>query len=80
MLNDAGSPTVLNCTFRKNTTWTSYGASGFDDGNFSLESTYIYLPETSGAAVFNRGGSPTFQNCVFEENVCFGVPVPEYVI
>ncbi|MHC4316895.1 MAG: right-handed parallel beta-helix repeat-containing protein, partial [Planctomycetota bacterium] len=72
MLNDAGSPTVLNCTFRKNTTWTSYGASGFDDGNFSLESTYIYLPETSGAAVFNRGGSPTFQNCVFEENVCFG--------
>ncbi|NIP25716.1 MAG: hypothetical protein GWN67_15465, partial [Phycisphaerae bacterium] len=72
MLNDAGSPTVLNCTFRKNTTWTSYGVSGFDNGNFSPESTYIYLPETSGAAVFNRDGSPTFQNCVFEENVDFG--------
>ncbi|MDH4239572.1 MAG: right-handed parallel beta-helix repeat-containing protein [Phycisphaerae bacterium] len=76
MLNDAGSPTVLNCTFRKNTTWTSYGEidgeSGFDDGSLGLESTYIYLPETSGAAVFDRDGSPTFRNCLFEENVAFG--------
>jgi len=76
MLNDSGSPTVINCTFRKNTTWTWYGQidgeSGFDDGNPSLESTYIFLPETSGAAVFNRDGSPTFRNCIFEENVAFG--------
>jgi predicted outer membrane repeat protein len=76
MLNDAGSPTVINCIFRKNTTWTFYGQidgqSGFDDGNPSLESTYIYLPETSGAAVLNLNSSPTFRNCIFEENVCFG--------
>jgi predicted outer membrane repeat protein len=76
MYNDSGSPTVLNCTFRKNRTWTWYGQingeSGFDGGNLSSESTYIYLPETSGAAVFNRDGSPTFSNCLFEENVCFG--------
>ncbi|MDH4238283.1 MAG: right-handed parallel beta-helix repeat-containing protein [Phycisphaerae bacterium] len=76
MYNDSGSPTVINCTFRKNTTWTWYGQidgeSGFDDGNPSLESTDIYLPETSGAAVFNRDGSPTFRNCLFEDNVAFG--------
>jgi predicted outer membrane repeat protein len=76
MLNDYGSPTVINCIFRKNTTWTWYGQidgeSGLEDGNLSLESTYIFLPETSGAAVFNRDGSPTFRNCILEENVCFG--------
>lgn len=76
MLNDAGSPTVLNCTFRKNTTSTWYGQidgqSGVDDESISHASTYIYLPQTSGAAVFNRDSSPTFQNCTFEDNVCFG--------
>ena len=76
MLNDSGSPKVLSCTFRKNTTWTWYGQidgeSGFDGVSFRLESTYIYLPETSGAAVLNSDGSPKFSNCIFEENVCFG--------
>lgn len=76
MLNDSGSPTVMHCIFRKNTTWTSYGQidgeSGFDDENLSFDSTYVFLPVTSGAAVFNRDGSPTFQNCIFEDNVCFG--------
>ena len=76
MCNDSGSPKVANCTFRKNRTWTWYGQidseNGIDDGSLSLESTYVFLPVTSGAAVFNRDGNPTFQNCTFEDNVCFG--------
>jgi len=86
MYNACGSPTVLNCTFRRNTTRSQYGCSGSGcpaeadaqalaaAGGFycSCASFTTYLPATCGAGMFNCSGSPTLHNCRFEENISFG--------
>jgi len=86
MYNACGSPTVLNCTFRRNTTRSPYGCSGSGcpaeadaqalaaAGGFycSCASFTTYLPATCGAGMFNCSGSPTLHNCRFEENISFG--------
>jgi len=86
MYNACGSPTVLNCTFRRNTTRSPYGCSGSGcpaeadaqalaaAGGFycSCASFSTYLPATCGAGMFNCSGSPTLHNCIFEENISFG--------
>jgi predicted outer membrane repeat protein len=86
MYNARGSPTVLNCTFRRNTTRSPYGCSGSGcpaeadaqalaaaSGFYcSCASFSTYLPATCGAGMFNCSGSPTLHNCRFEENISYG--------
>ncbi|MGB2807454.1 MAG: right-handed parallel beta-helix repeat-containing protein [Sedimentisphaerales bacterium] len=80
MYNDSGSPTVNNCTFYGNTSWTIYAYScpedTFDTGVLDFDVSFdlmdIFMPETSGAGIYNCNSSMTLRNCKFEENMAFG--------
>jgi hypothetical protein len=83
MYNARGSPTVLNCTFLRNTTRSPYGCSGSGcpaeadaqalaaAGGFYCSCTCWRLG-TGGTGMFNCKGRPTLHNCRFIENVTFG--------
>jgi predicted outer membrane repeat protein len=85
MYNVSGSPTVINCTFLRNTTRSPYGWSG-DGCTCGAEAEALalgasggpycsctcWMVRTCGAAMFNCKGSPTLRNCRFIENVTFG--------
>ena len=58
MYNHCGNPTVVNCSFRRNSTR-------------GLGCCFPYMG-TGGGGVFNSQSSPTFRNCRFEENLAFG--------
>ena len=58
MYNHCGNPTVVNCSFRRNST-RGFGCC------------FPYMG-TGGGGVFNSQSSPTFRNCRFEENLAFG--------
>jgi len=81
--NVSGSPTVLNCTFLRNTTRSPYGCSGDGcpaeaDAQAVAAAGGLYcsctcsMVETCGAGMFNCKGSPTVRNCRFIENIAFG--------
>jgi predicted outer membrane repeat protein len=80
MYNDSGSPTVTNCTFYRNTSWTIYAYScpentydtGIPDFDFSFDLMGIFMRDTSGAGIYNFNSSMTLRNCTFEENISFG--------
>jgi predicted outer membrane repeat protein len=80
MYNDSGSPTLVNCTFYRNTSWTIYiydcPDNTFDTGilDFDVSSDLVdfFMPETSGAGIYNLNSSMTLRNCTFEENMAFG--------
>ena len=83
MYNASGSPTVLKCTFRRNTTRSQYGyrANGYPspetltsslDPGAGYYCSYCPLVKTCGAGMFNCSANPTLSNCAFEENISFG--------
>ncbi len=71
MYNDNGSPTVINCIFRYNLSWTCGG------GVLNSESSPIFIncifsenmADRYGGAIFNSNSSSTFINCVFVNNL-----------
>ena len=81
--NVSGSPTVLNCTFLRNTSRPPYGCVGSGcppeadaqalaaGGGFYCSCT-CWRMGTGGAGMFNCKGSPTLRNCRFIENIAFG--------
>ena len=70
MYNDAGSPTVRNCTFVDNFALNYGGGMCNDTGSSPLvvNCRFIGNSATDGGAVDNEYGSPTFMNCVFAGN------------
>ncbi|MCG8407426.1 MAG: hypothetical protein MI923_19680 [Phycisphaerales bacterium] len=70
MHNDAGSPTVVDCTFRQNR-GSPGGAVNNENGSSPLfqECTFRqHVNASRGGAVYNLDSSPMFENCLFEDN------------
>jgi len=70
MYNDAGSPTVTNCTFRQNSAnWSGGGMHSWNKSRptlinctFTLNSAYL------GGGMCNNNSDPTLINCIFRAN------------
>jgi parallel beta-helix repeat protein/predicted outer membrane repeat protein len=87
MYNNSGSPTVLNCTFLRNSAkliWSPVRIAG-GGGMFNLNSspalqnckfveniTFTGELISAGGAMFNINSNPTLVNCVFSGNVATG--------
>ena len=71
MYNDAGNPTVTNCTFSGNNA-TSYGGGMYNDGGSNpIVSNCTFSGNNSGygGGMHNReNSSPTVSNCTFSGN------------
>jgi len=61
MYNHCGNPTVVNCTFQRNSTR-------------GRDCCFPYIG-AGGGGVFNLQSSPMFRNCCFEENLAYGADV-----
>lgn len=77
MLNEQGSPTVRNCTFRRN--YANRGGGGvLNSGDLSAQSTpqfvncifdgNVVTGTGPAGGVFNIDSAPTFTNCLFVGN------------
>ncbi len=70
MYNDAGSPTVSNCTFSRNA--ASWEGGGMYNGSGSPTVTHCMFRKNGaggGGGMYNDGGSPTVTHCMFRENI-----------
>lgn len=73
MYNDAGSPTVTNCTFSNNSTRPTGGGAGMFNGNGSnptmTNCIFTGNSANAGGAMHNDNeSSPTLTNCTFIAN------------
>jgi len=74
MYNESGSPTLVNCTFKRNTAtnegWS--GCEGVGEGPGEESSSECgYVPGTSGAGVYNSSSNPILIDCKIIENIVF---------
>jgi L-ascorbate metabolism protein UlaG (beta-lactamase superfamily) len=85
--NDFGSPTLVNCTFKKN--WANNGGGLFNEsGNLMLFDCVLKGNYSNyGGGIFNWRGSPLFRNCRFSSNfaqhsgggIWYGNANPEFI-
>ena len=69
MYNDAGSPTVSNCTFSGNKANDSGGGIFNDNGSPTVtDCTFSGNNSSYGGGMVNSAGSPTVSNCTFSQN------------
>ena len=70
MINYAGSPTVINCTFTHN--WTDFDGGGmcnYDSSPTLINCTFSANASwDDGGGVYSQGGSITVTNCTFRDN------------
>jgi hypothetical protein len=78
MYNDAGSPTITNCTFTRNDGHLGGGMYNINGSNPTLimctfsENTVSFneLPG-SGGGMYNQNSNPTLINCTFSKNAAY---------
>ena len=69
MYNDAGSPTVTNCTFSGNNAGWGGGMCNNDSSSPTVTNcTFSGNNASYGGGMYNNGGSPTVTNCTFSGN------------
>jgi L-ascorbate metabolism protein UlaG (beta-lactamase superfamily) len=85
--SDFGSPTLVNCTFKKN--WANNGGGLFNEsGNLTLFDCVLKGNYSNyGGGIFNWRGNPLFRNCRFSSNfarysgggIWYGKANPEFI-
>ena len=69
MYNDAGSPTVINCTFSGNNSGWGGGMYNYYSSPSVSNCTFSgNKADDSGGGIFNDHGSPIITNCIFSGN------------
>ena len=69
MINEAGSPTVANCTFRDNHAFGGGGMANYDSHPLVTNCTFINNSGGKGGGMANGGnGTPTVIHCRFYDN------------
>jgi len=74
MYNESGSPTLVNCTFKRNTGVSVWwvGCEGAVKDSASKSSSECWYPSaTSGGGIYNSNSNPTLIDCKIIENVVF---------
>ncbi|UCD30195.1 MAG: hypothetical protein JSV03_06930 [Planctomycetota bacterium] len=70
MLNDSGSPTVVNCMFSANSAVSGGGIYNWKGSNPTLANCTISENSVNGfgGGMFNNSGNPILINCLFSKN------------
>ncbi|MFB0553237.1 MAG: right-handed parallel beta-helix repeat-containing protein [Phycisphaerae bacterium] len=71
MYNHAGSPTVTNCIFKRNSArWDGGGMSSEGNSNPILSNcTFTRNCAFHGGGMYNKNSNPTLTNCAFTDNL-----------
>jgi phosphotriesterase-related protein len=76
ILIEAGGPTLIDCTFEKNSAYFLGGASYIEDGTPTLHGCTFSLNEAgAGGAIASIMSSSYFSECTFSKNTAHGIAV-----
>ncbi|MBN1358941.1 MAG: right-handed parallel beta-helix repeat-containing protein [Sedimentisphaerales bacterium] len=70
MVNDAGSPTIIDCTFQDNVAAEGAGLHNINDSHPVLNRCVFFSNAAAegGGAMYNHSSSPILSNCTFTVN------------